>query len=290
MGKKRKKKKSLFKDRITVHLASKDRPQEVTLFLQSLRTQTHQNWDIIILDDGSGTPLHHNFCFQRIVEQIKLEGHRVKVMRNEFSYKVCAARNKIIDNDNFGNPYVFRGDDDTILEPDVFERLLIVIKGGYDLASGIIPNMGQPLIKRETKHVKPIISEIKLNEEGEPVYIGDDCGFGYYEDEVIPIHHFRTYFLYKSEIQKKIRYEAGISQTGYREEAFFSIRCILEGYKLGVDTGCIIWHVRSPSGGARDGEYRRKTMANEYKFKLWCKRLYAKHGDFMEKYTKEVAK
>lgn len=274
--------------RITVHLTSKDRPTEVYGFLISLKFQTHKEWDIILLDDGSSTPLFQHYFIIRILDQLREKGHKIKLLRNDISYKVCKARNKIIDNDDYGNPFVFRGDDDTILEPDVLERLLKGIDDGFDMVSGIIPNLGDPLWKRETKHVKPIVSEIKLNDEGVPTYIGDDCGYGYVESELIPTHHFRTYFLYKSEIQQKIRYEGGVSQTGYREEAFFSIRAMTLGYKLAVDTGCVIWHLRTPSGGCRDANYNELLIANEEKFHLWMKRWKERYGDVIKQYNEKV--
>ena len=172
--------------RITIHLPSKDRPTEVALLLQSLRTQTHKEWDLILLDDSSGTPLFQHYFIIRMLDQLREENHRIKLLRNDHSYKVCKARNKIIDNDDYGNPFVARLDDDTILEPDVLERLLKGINAGFDMVSGLIPNFGEVVPKRHTRNIKPIMSKIELDNTGKPIYIGDDCGSVSYTHLTLP--------------------------------------------------------------------------------------------------------
>src|SRR3990167_3097881 len=144
--------------RITVHCTTKDRHTEVSLLLQSLRTQSVHEFDIIVLVDSSGLLLIQCYFFMSIVNRMKIEGHKIKLLRNEISQGVCHARNTLIENDDFENEYVYRADDDTILEADYFERLLKVISSGYDLASGIVPYNGMPELKREVKNVKPIIN------------------------------------------------------------------------------------------------------------------------------------
>ena len=64
--------------RITVHCTTKDRHTEVSLLLQSLRTQSVQEFDIIVLDDASGLPLSQCYFFMSIVNRMKIEGHKIK--------------------------------------------------------------------------------------------------------------------------------------------------------------------------------------------------------------------
>jgi len=276
-------------NRVTVHICTKDRHSELGLLLQSLRTQTYKNWDIVLLDDASGGHVLQCQFLGALFARIKLEGHKIKFVRNEISQGCCAARNKCIDEDDFDNAYTFRCDDDVILEPDYIERLLNVIaKGGYDLASGVVPLLAQPVIKRKLEFIKPIINEHKLDDTGALVMNKDDCGFCYLEEVVIPTHQFRTNCLYKSEINKKVRYPDILTTVAFREEGFFSFKAIIEGYKIGVDTGAVAWHLQTPSGGNRRPDYAECVKIDEESWRKWIKKEFDKHGDFLEKYNKEV--
>lgn len=277
-------------DRVTVHICTRDRWTELALLLQSLRTQTHKEWDVIILDDASGTPITHSQFLNALFTRVKLEGHKLKLVRNDISFGCCSARNKCIEEDNYNNPYTFRCDDDVILEPDYIQRLLKVIVKGYDLASGVVPILAHPELKRKIEFVKPIINEHKFDNEGNLILNKDDCGFCYLKKEVIPTHQFRTNALYKSEINRKVRYPDNLTTVAFREEGFFSFKAILEGYKLAVDTGAVAYHLQTPSGGNRRPDYAECVKIDEETWRKWLKKKFVEHGDFLSKYNKEVLK
>mgnify|MGYP001558142425 CR=1 FL=1 len=260
------------KGRISVHLPSKNRPTELSLLLQSLRTQTYQDFDIIILDDGSGTPILNYGFMACMIARLKLESHRVKIIRNDISLGVTKARNKLLDEDFFGNEFVCRLDDDVICESDYLEKLISVIDSGYDLASGVTPPMMYPEVERETRFVKPIINDVVLDEKGEVVKNGDDCGYGYIEPEIIPTPHFRSCALYRKSSMGNLRYETNINF--FREEEVFSFRAILQGCKLGVHTGAKVLHQLTSSGGNKDLPYAECVKIDENTFLLWVKKVY----------------
>jgi glycosyltransferase involved in cell wall biosynthesis len=280
-----------MENRVTLHISSKDRHTELALLLESLRHQSYQSFDIIILDDGSGAPIASSYFIQYILNRLKLEGHKVKLIRNNQSFGCCAARNKLIDEDDFENEYTMRCDDDVILNEDYIFRLVDVIKNnGYDMASGVVPHFGVPEMIREIKFVKPIINRHEMNDEGKLIMNNDDCGYCYDEDAVLPTDQFRTNCLYKSEINKKVRYPINLTTVAFREEGFFSMGAILEGYKIGVDTGAICWHLACPSGGNRRPDYNDCVQSDEYTWRKWLKIKFDKHGNFLDKYHKGVTK
>ncbi len=275
--------------KIDICIASKDRHTELALLLQSLRTQTYQNFDIYILDDMSGTPFGNNYFLQSIFSKLKYENHRVRVLRNEIPKGVCGARNLLIDETNeFGSgELILRCDDDVILEPDYLEKLLKGIKQGYDAMSGVVPPFINPDSVREVKFVKPIINHHKLDNEGNLVEAKDDCGHTYDEELILPTPHFRTNCLYKKEIQQKIRYPIHLSHTGFREEGFFSFKMILEGYKIGINTQAIARHLLCPSGGVRAEDYSQRVQQDDKLFKEWIKDKFKIYGNFLEEYYKK---
>ncbi len=279
-----------MENRITLHIANRDRWTELALLLQSLRTQTYQNFDVIILDDASGTPIVQSQFLQALFNRLKLEGHKLKVIRNDVSYGCCYARNKCIEKDDFENLYTLRLDDDVILEPDYIQRLMNVIGLGYDMATGVVPLLAHPELKREIKFVKPIINEHKFDKEGNLILQKDELGFCYIEDEILPTHQFRTNCLYKSVINKKVRYPDNLTSVAFREEGFFSFNVIIEGYKIAVDTGAVAYHLQTQSGGNRRTDYAECVKIDDETFKKWCKKQFEKHGDFLAKYNKEMLK
>lgn len=201
----------------------------------------------------SGTPLHVYHFLQNLLTRITLEGHRLHLDRTEFPHGVSKARQKIVDNvKKFDYEYYLRVDDDCILEPDYIERLFKVIEQGYDMATGVTVPFG-PTFKRDPKHLKGVVNRIILDEEGNFLFNGDDCGMPYTNSLILPAHHFRSCALYKAKIHEKVNYTpTKLSLNGYREEEVFSLKMLMEGFKIGCDTLATNYHLMTPSGGERN--------------------------------------
>ena len=154
--------------RIAIVIQTKDRPTELALLLQSLRTQTVQDYDVYILDDASGTPITGYHFLMTIVERMRMEGHRMQLARNHSSKGISSARQQMVEwvlKDSTAD-YLLRIDDDTICDPDYIEKLVRVIDAGYDIASGVTPPAAACAPKRSIEAVSPIINRIELDEEG----------------------------------------------------------------------------------------------------------------------------
>ena len=206
----------------------------------------------------------------------------VQVFRNKFSKGVCAARQFLIDNDKLNNEYTCRLDDDCIPEPDYLEKLIEVIDKGYDMATGLIPMLGTPCWKRELRFVRPVICEHKFNDNGELILSKDELAFLYDKEEILPCHQFRTNCLYKSKINKKIKYPINLSMVGFREEGFFSVKAQLAGYIIGCHTGAIAWHIQTASGGCRYPDYAQKVQLVHQMWLDWLKTQWVARGDFFK--------
>ena len=277
------------KYKIAIYVCSKDRPTELFGLLQSLRTQTHQNWNLYIMDDRSGVPYQNYHFINVIVNQLKLENHNVIIWRNEIPYGVTRLRQIVVDRIlEIGNENAYaRMDDDNLPNSDWLERLCNCLEQGYDIASGLVPPCGVPFIKRETKFVKPFISDVRLNNKGEIIFFGDDCGMEYIEKEIIPSVNFRSMALIKKEVHQKVKYEDNLGFCSFREEQFFSFRALLEGYKICVDTGAIAWHLNTPSGGERTQSYYAGLQMNHELLNRMCQKIFVERGDFLEGYRRK---
>jgi len=275
--------------KIDIMICTKDRPTEIALLLQSLRTQTHQDFDIYIMDDRSGTQLQQYHFMQCIVNQMKLENHNMVLMRNDIPYGVTRLRQIIVDTimDIGKGEAILRLDDDNLLEPDYIERLIKCLDKGYDIASGLVPPCGTPSIKREVKYVKPFISDIKMNKKGELISFGDDCGYQYIEKEILPSVSFRSMALMRKEVHKKVKYEDNLGFCSFREEQFFSFRALVEGFKICVDTGAIAYHLNTPSGGERTKDYYDNLNRNHEILNKISQKMHEEHGDFLSNYREK---
>ena len=276
-----------MKQRISIHIATKDRFSELGLLLESLRHQTHQEFDLIIYDTSQPAPATTSYFINAIVSRIKQEGHGI-IYKWGAPNGVCDARNKCIEFDFFKNPLILRCDDDVILEPKYIEKLLKGINKGYDLMSGVVPSFQMPEWIRETKKLGKIINEHTFDSEGNIISRKDECAFCYDAEKLIPTHHFRTMALYKK--HKDLKYPTHLSPVGFREEGFFSFKAILLGYKLGVNTGARAYHLQTPSGGCRYPNYALLVQQDDEEYQKWIKNKFKEHGNFILVYNKRVLK
>ena len=84
--------------RIVINIATRDRPTEVALLLESLRNQTFQNFDIYIHDDFSGTPVNSYHFLVCMINRLKLDGHKVRFERNAVNLGIPKMRQLMVDN------------------------------------------------------------------------------------------------------------------------------------------------------------------------------------------------
>ncbi len=242
----------------------RDRPTELALLLQSLRTHSYKDYDIYILDDCSGTPLNNYHFFNCLITRLQLENHKVFIKRTEFPHGVSRARQNIVDwAMERDYKYFIRLDDDVLVEPDYIERLMKLTKD-YDICSGVTVPMQVPVFKREPKYLKGVINRIILADDGSYIFNGDDCGMEYTESIILPAHHFRSCALIKRKVHELVKYyPTKLSKHGFREEQIFSYNAQMQGFKIGVDTGAITWHQMTPTGGERFQESKELIKHNQ---------------------------
>lgn len=275
---------------IDIHICYRDRPSELGLLLQSLRTQTYQNFRILISDDCSGTRIENYYFLVYMITRLKAENHEVVVSVCPFPHGVSKNRQRLVDISMREDraEFICRLDDDVILAPDYLERLIKVIEKGYDLATGVTPFFGASRFKRESKFLYGVANRVIFDSNGKFVWNGDDCGIEYLDEAIVPIHHFRSCALYKAEIHNKVDYKSRLSKHGFREETLLSFKMILAGYKLGCDVKAIAEHLQCPSGGERFPEQNELIQLNQRIMEETVDEMFVKNGDFIQKYNQSL--
>lgn len=275
--------------RILITIGNRDRPTELYGLLQSLRTQTFQDFDILIYEDASGTSIQNYYFLQYMFYRMRIEGHQIMLYRNDVSQGVSKMRQACIDLGRKHFPHcelIARIDDDSILESNYLEKLLEVIDAGYDIASGVVPTFPAVDVRNNIDNVKPIIGYCELNNNGELIANFDDCGVMYNDEVILPSPHFRSCALMKASIFDKVDYGNRLTKNGFREEQVFSFKAILAGFKIGCHTGAIAWHLNTPSGGERDT--MNLGALNQKIFDETVKKMFEDNGDFLKDYYKRL--
>lgn len=251
------------------------------MLLTSLRGQTFRNWDLVIVDASMPNSILSAPFINAIINRIKLEGHGVQVIREEIPSGVGKARNKALFEDQFKNPLCCRIDDDSIIDSTYLGKLykLMILSPELGAVGGIVPLLAHPRTDRNLNKLK-IINEIKYDTEGNIVFIGDECGYTFMPDSVLPAHHLRSSFMFRRDPAIKIGgFPVEYGNSGFREETDFSIRMAYEGWKFAVDTSAICWHIACNSGGVRSPDYGIQVQLCDDHFRRKFKRLYQKRGN-----------
>ena len=276
--------------RVLLLIGTKERPSELGFLLQSLITQTYQDFDVMILDDASGGPIESYYFIRLLMDKLRQDGHMIIYGRNGQSYGISRMRQQMVDIGlkETQCELFCRVDDDSILDPEYLQRLVETIDAGFDIASGVVPPFAQPVLARSHLLVQPLINAVMLDNEGNFIFNGDDCGYLYTNNVVLPAHHFRSCAMIKRKVHEKVSYPGHLTFSGFREEELFSFDAIVNGFTIGVNTGAIAWHLNTPSGGDRREGKEQMNQINEECLLRHTRQLYKKHGDFIRAYNNKL--
>lgn len=300
-----------WKNRVSIHILTRQRNGYLSTLLSSLIEQTFTNWDLYILDNNdSPYNIDRDPLIMTILRRINFEKHKVTIVRpisNDFKRNIGKSRNKLIEVDE--NRYAVRIDDDSILDRNYLKELWYVMSGNYHTdrelpvpkigaVGGIVPSYMSPKMYKyppklfnrvvkdkvprryvELSKKHPDVKGFKGDEEywniGEPL---DDGAYFFHPPSIIRSSHLRSSFMFDNEVMKKAGMHPSSDDTGFREETITSFRILDAGYKLFTNTEAIAWHLWSPNLG-REGdpnEHEKKILKNEHKFQTEQRELMGK--------------
>ena len=269
-------------NRVSIHICTRDRFSELFGLLLSLKFQTYQNFDIVIVD--ASRPKNIMYCdfLYKMISRLRNEGHGVQIISEDVPLGIGKSRNLALNMDKYHNEYCLRLDDDSICEPDYVEKLVTLMDTRkYSAVSGVVPLFGMPRFDRSPDLIK-IFNEIKYDTEGNITYLGDDAGYTYYPDRIFPAHHLRSSFMFLRTLAQKIRgFPVEYGSSGFREETDFCIRLAYadKNLKFAVDSSAVNWHVQANSGGVRNKEYANEIGICDDHFRRKMKMLFKNGGN-----------
>jgi hypothetical protein len=189
---------------------------------------------LFIYDDGEQKDLRQETIYQNIFAMLTLKGidWQVKFGARKgqvFSHQASLTEAK--------TTWIWRIDDDNVLEANVLEKLLSNVADNIGAVGGLVLDPKIPLPAHR-------LASNKI----EDIYMGLNVQW-FKDSPKQEVDHLYSTFIYRREVAPA--YNMSLSRVGHREETIFTHELKRKGYKLIMDPVAITWHLRAPTGGIR---------------------------------------
>lgn len=223
------------------------------LVVQAIANQTRRVDRLVIFDDNDEPQdLRKEFLYQHLFWVLDKKGipWEVQFAEKKGQHHIHQRANLM------GLDWVWRCDDDAVPEPNVLESLLKHATKGVGAVGGSVfnpPTVGGS--EGSTGKIERILEEPNL--QWSPI------------SEVRQVEHLYSTFLYRAGVHD---YNLGLSRVAHREETLFTWGLHQRGYKVLAVPDAVTWHLKSPTGGIRDGSRREMFDHDERIFRNFLER------------------
>lgn len=207
----------------------------ISIALQTLKPET-----LIIYDDGDHKDLRNESVYQNIFMMLQQNGISWSVKFGEGKGQVLNHQKSIADAET---EWIWRVDDDNVLEPDCLEKLFSNVTDGVGAVGGLVLDP-----KFNYQSLNPLASN-----RIEDIFKGLNIQWYRWKGKQ-EVDHLYSTFIFRKEAAEKIGgYCKELSMVGHREETIFTYSMKRAGWKLIVDSSAVTWHMRDSQGGIRAG-------------------------------------
>ena len=193
-----------------------------------------------MFDDGDKVDLTKISMYDYLFKMMNSKDIRWKVI---FGDGVGQVKNHQIAIDMVKTDWIWRLDDDNIVEPDALQKLLEAAgdtNGGVGAVGGCIFH-GQ-------RSEPPKLAMTKI----ENTFFNAGNIQWYYGTKRMELDTLYSTFIYSVEAAKQIGgYCMELSPVGHREETIFTYELKRHGWKLIFEPKAVTWHLRENTGGIR---------------------------------------
>lgn len=224
---------------ITVGIPTKDRYEALGNCLLSIALQTSKPQHVIIVDDGERKDIREIPWIAYSLRLLNYYGvsWEVKWKDQKGQHHSHQLIQEIAPTD-----WIFRMDDDCVLEPDCLAYFWEAVGGYEDIGKKL--GAVAPCILLPNPEELPY--NIPLNTIAS-IYSSPNIQWFTFKG-TRKVEHLNSSFLYKKGIAK---YNLSLSKVAHREETIFSHEIMRAGYDLLVYGDAKCWHYRQESGGIR---------------------------------------
>jgi len=224
--------------KVTAEIITKNRySTTLPLCISSLITQTHKLHKILIIDDSDNKiDLRRIPIYQHLFFMLDFKGIHWEVL---FPPKTGIIECHELALDASPTEFIWRVDDDCIVEPNVLEELVSAMDDKTGAVAGLIIN---PSLRKTNPNASNDLYNIE-NGANEQWFIPSDMS-------VKSVDHLYSSFLYRKSAASH-GYCKELSPVGHREETIFSHEMKLNGWDLKINPKALTHHLMNPEGGIR---------------------------------------
>ena len=239
---------------VTITISTKGRYETtLPLCLTSIINQTVLPKKIILVDDNEVKKFYDIEIFKYLLLLMKLKNIEFQYFYGESKGQVYAQK---IAFNHCNTKWIFKIDDDNILENNVLELLTNQLSDNVGGISGLILNKKDFNTNRKIEYESDIYNEIKN------IFKYFNIQFCLNQDDSIKkVEHIYSNYLVRKDL---IEFSLEFSPAGHREDTVITHQIFRKGYDLLIVPKSITWHLES-SGGNRNYDYNLN-VNNEKKF------------------------
>ena len=210
--------------------------------LISIALQTVKPNHLIIYDDGEHKDLREDPLYQNIFGLLSSVGIAWEVAFGDRSGQVKNHQKSI---SQAKTEWIWRIDDDNVMEPDVLEKLLKAAEENDGTIKCVGAVAGLVLDPKMSNLPSGALASNKI----EDIYLGLNEQW-YRFTGTKEVDHLYSTFIYRREAAKH-GYCPYLSKIGHREETIFTYEMKRAGWKILIEPSAVTWHMRFSSGGIR---------------------------------------
>lgn len=242
---------------ITVGIPTLNRHEELARNLVSIAFQTLKPKEVIIVDDAKGeidfrTITSLNYAFHLLdFYNIKWQVIYGKGLGQHFSHQTIQ--------DLATTEFIYKSDDDTILEPNVLELL------SQQMIEKKVGAVAPSILWSDKIMDKPSDLQNKISNITASPNVQWFLSF-----EVQTAEHLYSCFLYRKGIAK---FNLNLSRKAHREETIFTYDIFQKNYKLLIEPNAKVWHFQCKTGGIREDNNEEDFVHDEKIFNQYLENL-----------------
>jgi len=232
------------KERLLVGIVTRNRHNYLGFLLNSLLAQTYQKFDVMVMDNGDDESLYQNPHIMALFKRLEKEGHVWRLWKGDPKVNCPETHQKILEASG-QYEYIFKLDDDLILDQFYLERLMAQISGdvGVGAVGGIFL---QPHLSLSQQQLRSAITPtMNILNDNVQWYVQPG-------PEPIQAEHLYSSFIYRRQYLIDVGgFPKGLSKLAFREETLTTYKLFKKGYKLVIVPDAIAFHFQNSSGGVR---------------------------------------
>ena len=242
------------KEKITVFITTCDRYDSTfPLCFLSIVTQTRTPDRIVIVDDGKNKEFYDNNIIKKILTICKFKNVEVEYLHGQSRGQVPALR---LGMSVIEDGWVFKTDDDNVMEPNVLELFEKNIQEGIGGISGVI--IDKYALNRSEK-------DVDMSSNVDDIYSHFNVQMvGIQDNNIKDVEHLYSNYFIRRDLAED--WPEGLEPSSHREDTIFTHTIFRKGYSLIVDPKVRIYHLDDgPKTGNRKWG-KEYTDKNEHLF------------------------